>query len=92
MKIDRIKVYRLRVPLLKPYKLSFGPVIAYDTVLVEIDTGANTGIGEATYLTGYTDETIDESWSLVQQLAQDFCGRHGDEVARRLEAYYGPAP
>lgn len=92
MKIERIKVYRLRVPLLKPYKLSFGPVIAYDTVLVAIDTGAGTGIGEATYLTGYTDETIDESWSLVQQLAQNFCKRRSDEIASRLVKYYGPAP
>ena len=50
------------------------------------------GIGEATYLTGYTDETIDESWSLVQQLAQDFCGRHEHEVASRLDKHYGPAP
>ena len=71
-----------------------GPIDSNKTIvpLAELPaTGANTGIGEATYLTGYTDETIEASWSLVQQLAQDFCGRRADEVFRHRAAPRGGA-
>jgi L-alanine-DL-glutamate epimerase-like enolase superfamily enzyme len=51
------------VPLFVPYRLAFGPVTAFDTLLVEIvDRDGRTGFGEATILTGYTDETIEDAW------------------------------
>ena len=56
MKIECVTLYRLRVPLTAPYRLSFGPLHAFDTVLVQTrDDGEHTWLGEATYLTGYTD-------------------------------------
>ena len=68
--LDRISVHRLRVPLTVPYKLAFGPVECFDTILVEV-VGADsaTGFGEATILTGYTDETIDGSWRAASEFA-----------------------
>lgn len=63
-------LYRLRVPLLVPYRLAFGPVEHFDTILVEVtDREGKTGFGEATILTGYTDETIDGSWHAAMQFA-----------------------
>ncbi len=56
--VERLNLYRLEVPLATPYKLSFGPVTRFDTVLVEAqDDDGRIGLGEATLLTGYTDET-----------------------------------
>lgn len=93
MKIEHIGVYRLSVPLTTPYRLSFGPVRAFDTVLVEIrDAGGGHGLGEATYLTGYTDETIAESWSLVQRLAGEFAQRDSADVTTALAPYFESAP
>lgn len=67
--IDSLQAWRLRMPLLRPYKLSFGPVTHYDTVLVRLQLadGAE-GWGEATLLTGYTDETIEGAWGLAREL------------------------
>jgi L-alanine-DL-glutamate epimerase-like enolase superfamily enzyme len=69
-RIDRVAAHRLRIPLARPYKLAFGAVTHYDTVVVDItlDDGRE-GFGEATLLTGYTDETIDGSWRLVGEVA-----------------------
>jgi O-succinylbenzoate synthase len=58
------QAWLLRLPLVTPYKLAFGPVEALDTVIVRADDG----FGEATLLTGYTDETIEGTWSMMREL------------------------
>ena len=93
MKIDRLTVHRLRVPLTKPYKLSFGPLREFDTILVEAHAAeAPRGYGEATYVTGYTDETIEASWELAQRLAGEFAGLEGRAIQKRLEPHFTSAP
>ena len=93
MNIDRLTLYRLRVPLTKPYKLSFGPLHAFDTVLVEAQSAdGRRGYGEATYVTGYTDETIDASWELAQRLADEFDGFSSATIQSRLEPCFRSAP
>ena len=63
---DRASVYRLRVPLKVPYRLAFGPVTHFDTVVAEVVAkDGSSGFGEATILTGYTDETIDDCWTVA---------------------------
>lgn len=58
----------LRLPLTTPYRLSFGPVNALDTVIVGVRRADGaTGFGEATLLTGYTDETIEGTWKMVSE-------------------------
>lgn len=70
--LEKISVYRLRVPLTKPYRLAFGAVEHYDTMVVEmLDRDGRCGLGEATVLTGYTDETIDDSWRVARRFAQE---------------------
>ena len=93
MKIERLTLHRLRVPLTTPYRLSFGPIDAYDTVLVEVrgDDG-RAGLGEATYLAGYSDETIADGWTLAQRLASEYAGLQARAVQSRLEPYFASAP
>jgi L-alanine-DL-glutamate epimerase-like enolase superfamily enzyme len=83
--LDRISVYRLRVPLQVPYRLVFGPVEHFDTVIAEVvDRDGKVGFGEATILTGYTDETIEDSWRAARQFAGDLAaagGRAGRLIA-----------
>lgn len=66
-----LEAWRLALPLVRPYKLSFGPVAVFDTVFVRatLDDG-RCGWGEATLLTGYTDETIDDTWACLTHLLQ----------------------
>ncbi len=90
-RIERIDVHCLRVPLVRPYRLAFGDLTAFDTLLVELtDDGGARGFGEATLLSGYGDESMSDAWPLAQQLAETlagaddtgYCARLG-EVARR---------
>ena len=93
MQIEHVTVYRLRVPLTKPYRLAFGPIHAFDTVIVEMrDADGRTGLGEATYLTGYTDETIEDSWTLVQDLAGACAGREAAAVHSVLQPHFETGP
>lgn len=74
-RIAEIRLERLELPLTIPYKLAFGPVTAFDTVIAEvIDADGNSGFGEATILTGYTPETIDGCWRSMQRIAAEMTG------------------
>lgn len=81
--LDCISVYRLRIPLTVPYRLAFGAVEWFDTLVVEcVARDGRAGLGEATVLTGYTDETIDDSWRASRDIAAelvplDFASAHG---------------
>ncbi len=72
--IDALKLRRLRLPLRTPYKLAFGPVTHFDTILVFAEVNGRAGVGEATILTGYTDETIDGSWARAEAVARTLPG------------------
>jgi L-alanine-DL-glutamate epimerase-like enolase superfamily enzyme len=66
----KLRAWLLRLPLVTPYKLAFGPVEALDTVIVHLEHAGAEGFGEATLLTGYTDETIGETWEKARQLVE----------------------
>jgi L-alanine-DL-glutamate epimerase-like enolase superfamily enzyme len=91
--IARVDAYKLSIPLTRPYKLAFGPVTHYDTILVVIegDEGER-GFGEATLLTGYTDETIIESWTRARELAEMMPGLDFEDASRRLRELGHSAP
>lgn len=72
--IEDVELYRLEVPLKQPYKLAFGPVHHFDTILVRMIADGRAGYGEATILIGYTDEEINSSWRLAQSLAAGLPG------------------
>jgi len=74
-RIAEVRLERLSLPLTVPYKLSFGPVTAFDTVIAEvIDRDGRSGFGEATILTGYTAETIESCWQAMRRLALTMVG------------------
>lgn len=91
-RLEKLTLYRLCVPLWAPYRLAFGPVDNFDTIIVQaVDARGNAGVGEATVLTGYTDETIDESWRAAGQFAAELiqleCGRASPAIARLGEKF-----
>ncbi|MDA7949226.1 MAG: mandelate racemase [Hyphomicrobiaceae bacterium] len=74
MKIEHITLRRLRIPLRAPYKLALGDVTHFDTILAQTVTDDGQGTGEATILTGYTDETIAESWTRACEMGKRLAG------------------
>jgi L-alanine-DL-glutamate epimerase-like enolase superfamily enzyme len=92
-RVERVALHRLAVPLTAPYKLSFGPVTRFDTILVEAQDGdGRIGLGEATLLTGYTDETIDGAWESMQRLAAGMPGLPPERCVERLAGVVETAP
>jgi len=91
--VDRVLLRLLRVELAQPYKLSFGTVLAFDTLLVELllDDGTR-GLGEATILTGYTDETIGECWRAAWDIATQIQGKTNGEAIDILAAWISSNP
>jgi len=92
-RLARIRLTRLRIPLHAPYRLAFGPVEHFDTILVEClsDDGAS-GFGEATVLTGYTDETIEDSWRAAREIAADIVQLTPREARLRLAPLHARRP
>lgn len=72
MVIERITLHRLKLPLKVPYRLSLAEIRHFDTLLVDMqDDQGRVGLGEATLLTGYTDETVEHCWALASSLADE---------------------
>jgi L-alanine-DL-glutamate epimerase-like enolase superfamily enzyme len=69
---------------MRPYRLSFGPVNHYDTLLVRCRLDGTEGWGEATLLTGYTDETIEGSWQKAVQITETLSGRTAEDSRSHL--------
>ena len=93
MRIERVDVDRLAVPLERPYRLAFGPVAQYDTILVTVTgTDGECGYGEATLLTGYTDETIDEGHALARDIGRRLPGNDKAAACADLGAIGKRAP
>jgi L-alanine-DL-glutamate epimerase-like enolase superfamily enzyme len=91
--IDKIVVYRLRVPLVTPYRLVFGVVEYFDTIIAEfVDRDGNCGFGEATILTGYTDETIEGSWGAAKQFAGELAVADPENASREIQKLSGKFP
>ncbi|NQV82951.1 MAG: mandelate racemase [Rhodospirillales bacterium] len=93
MPIASITLYRFSLPLIHPYKLALGVVKAFDTVLCVVRDGdGNEGYGEATILTGYTPETIDDSWAIACGLAQRISGMATEDAGPIIQAEHSNAP
>jgi len=92
-KITGLRVRRLSLPLRVPYKLAFGPVTAFDTIIVDALGGdGRSGMGEATILTGYTSETIDGCWQTVCRLAETVIDLDVDAAKDALSAHHHATP
>lgn len=91
--VSSARLHRLEVPLRKPYKLAFGMVRHFDTIVAELgDAGGRRGLGEATILPGYTDETVEGSWTLMRRLAAQSVGQPLSEAKERLLRHVEAAP
>jgi L-alanine-DL-glutamate epimerase-like enolase superfamily enzyme len=91
--LSELHAWRLALPLTTPYHLSFGDLHAYDTVLVRVsDAQGREGWGEATVLTGYTDETIEGTWAGARELVQALAGRSEAQALAQLAERGREAP
>ncbi len=71
-----VRAYRIRLPLIRPYHLSFGALDAYDSLLVRIqgDDGQE-GFGEVTDCPGYFVQGISDAWDFVCTYGPELPGK-----------------
>ena len=65
LRVERVALHRVRVPLCEPFRISNGSVAEKESVLVEVTTDRGvTGWGEASPMSGsfYSDDTPDTVW------------------------------
>jgi O-succinylbenzoate synthase len=82
MKIDRVLLYHLRMPLVSHFETSFGRIYTRDCILLEIHSEGLIGYGEcvADRDPGYSYETVDTAWHILRDfllpvlLKQDVSG------------------
>jgi len=88
MKIEKITLYHLRMPLQSHFETSFGRVYERDCILLEVQSGGLTGYGEcaADRDPGYSYETVGTSWHILNDfivpavLGQDVLGAEDLQV------------
>lgn len=69
MKIDRITLTHIRIPLVEVFRISNGVVTEKDGILVSVDADGMTGVGEASPMAGtfYSPETPEGTWDDLKQ-------------------------
>jgi o-succinylbenzoate synthase len=93
MKIDAIAVRQLRLPLTRPYRVSFRTYTEFEPIVVELRaTDGRTGWGEAYVPAGATAETTDSAWAFCTGHAANLAGKSVAEAKRVLDAEVAASP
>lgn len=88
-----LDIYRLAVPLKAPYRLSFTEIRRFDSILIHTqDDEGRAGWGEATLLTGYTDETVEQSYDTAEKIGREITGLSLEDAMNRVDAIVSVAP
>lgn len=69
MKLEKIHLYQISMPLLSPFETSFGRIDRRECLLVEVHSGGLTGYGEcpADRDPGYCYETTGTAWHILSE-------------------------
>ncbi len=68
IKIERVELYHIELPLLHPFETSFGREFTRACVLVSVHAAGLTGWGECTAEAGpwYSSETVETAWHVLK--------------------------
>jgi O-succinylbenzoate synthase len=68
VKIERMELIHLRMPLVRPFETSFGRVWEKETILVRVESGGIPGWGESPVAAapGYSYETVQTAWHILR--------------------------
>jgi O-succinylbenzoate synthase len=88
MKIERIRLIHVRIPLVEPFRISNGVVAEKDGIVVAIDSEGLTGYGESSPMAGsfYSSDTPESCWrELTESIAPEITGRTFDSLDAACE-------
>ena len=92
-RIEEITLYRLRVPLQVPYKVSQRVFHDFEPIVAELrDSDGHVGWGEAEITPGYADETPAGGWAWCRAMAERLVGLDVSAAAAVIAPEIGPNP
>jgi o-succinylbenzoate synthase len=75
MKIEKVNLYRLKIPLKQPYKIATAEMKAFDCTIVSLHSRGYEGLGEAMAdIHGYFWETADQVWQFAKDQGPKILG------------------
>ena len=85
MKLQEITLRRVRLPLIRPYRVSYNTFEEFEPIIVEVrDTDGRTGWGEGHISPGSSDETRDGGWAFCRDYAARVVGQSTDQAKAAL--------
>ena len=93
MKLTDISLYQVKLPLAKPYKVSFRTYTDLEPILVEMRNGhGDCGWGEAYIPAGATFETAESGWAFCREHAGKLLGKTLKDAKSALDGQVPRAP
>lgn len=93
MKIERITLRKVSLPLTSPYRVSFKTYETLEPIVVEVrGRDGEHGWGEAHIPTGSSFETQDSGWKFCTRQAPQLTGMSGEDALRHLNGILPAAP
>ncbi|MFN7932424.1 MAG: o-succinylbenzoate synthase [Bryobacteraceae bacterium] len=83
MRIDRLQLTHVRIPLVEPFRISNGEVAEKDGIVVAVSSDGLTGYGESSPMSGsfYSSDTPESCWKqLTESLGPSIAGRNFDSL------------
>lgn len=84
-KVGEVQAFRLKMPLQAPYLLSLGEINHFDMFLVRVQVEGEEGIGETVPLPGYSGETAEVIWGMLQEWTGCLPGMEAGEALELLK-------
>lgn len=93
MIIHEIVLRQLRLPLTKPYRVSFRTYTEFEPIVIETrDADGNVGWGEAYIPAGSTVETAESGWKFCSEFAARLAGKSVREAVEIVDREVARAP
>lgn len=87
MRIDEIVLRTVRVPLKRPYKLSYRTFTEFEPIIVEMRSrDGSIGWGEGHISPGSSSETRDGGWQFCRRYAEEVAGREASDATAILSS------
>jgi L-alanine-DL-glutamate epimerase-like enolase superfamily enzyme len=93
MKIEKIELYRLKVPLKRPYKIATAEMKAFDCTIVSLHSQGQEGLGEAMAgIQGYFWETADQVWQFAKDQGPKILGLPVEKARESISSHVKEKP
>jgi L-alanine-DL-glutamate epimerase-like enolase superfamily enzyme len=87
MRLYKINLYRVDLPLVTPYRLSYRTFESFEPLIVEVrDEAGGVGWGEQHISPGSSAETREGGWAFARQLAEAVLGLDAAEAKQHIAA------